>query len=451
MTRRALLAPTFVALALSACGDDTTGGTAGGDAGTDTASDAGADAPSDVSEDDILVGDTTVGPPWTHPLCKRLAGLCTGEPSPDGIELDAPAAVVPGAELPDEVVVQQANNNLDVAWFDDRLYLAFRTGPDHFAGTEIEMYVVSTDDLSEWRYEGVVSLGTDVREPQLVVAGDTLLLYHAVLGTDRFEFEPQGVRSLTYLGPGEWTEPVPAFDEGFIPWRIHERDGQLYLLGYTGGENIYDVDGEPIRVQWLTGTDGVAWEPVVPGQPVVLEGGVSETDFVWLDDGGILAVGRNEAGDEGGFGSRVCRAPADNLGAWTCQDDPRKFDSPLMFRQGDDNYLIGRRTLHNDGEYDLGEDGMSLADRFFRNQVAYWNAPKRCALWRVDADTLTVEHVLDLPSAGDTCFPEALRLSSWEVMVFNYTSPYDGDTDPSWLQGQNGPTRIERVVLRFPQ
>ncbi len=449
MTRTARILLATSALALAACSDDDPADAAS-DTDVDTSDASGDVADASDARDDAAT-DTDVGPPWQHPLCSRIAGLCTAAPALDGVELDTSVAVVPGAELPAEVVLQQANNNLDVAWFDDRLYLAFRTAPDHFAGPEVEMYVVSSPDLADWRYEGVVSIGTDVREPQLVVAGDTLLLYHAVLGTDRFEFEPQGVRSLTYRGPGDWTEPVPAFDEGFIPWRIHERDGALYLLGYTGGENVYDADGEPIRVHWLTGTDGVQWDPVVPGQPVMLEGGVSETDFVWLDDGGILAVGRNEAGDEGGFGSRICRAPADDLGAWRCQDDPRKFDSPLMFRQGERAYLIGRRTLHNDGEYDLGDDGLSLADRFFRNQVAYWNAPKRCALWQVDADSLTVEHVLDLPSAGDTCFPEAIRLSPWEVMVFNYTSPYDTERDPSWLQGQNGPTRIERVVVRFPE
>ena len=46
---------------------------------------------------------------------------------------------------------------------------------------------------------------------------------------------------------------------------------------------------------------------------------------------------------------------ADDVARWTSRPDPRKFDSPLMFRQGERAYLIGRRTLHNDGEYDLGE------------------------------------------------------------------------------------------------
>ncbi len=57
------------------------------------------------------------------------------------------------------------------------------------------------------------------------------------------------------------------------------------MIGYEGGENIYQPDGEPIRVKWLKSRDGLAWEPVVPGQPTVQVGGGSETDFVFQDDG----------------------------------------------------------------------------------------------------------------------------------------------------------------------
>ena len=36
-------------------------------------------------------------------------------------------------------------------------------------------------------------------------------------------------------------------------------------------------------------------------------------------------------------------------GDWRCRNDPRKFDSPLLFRHGDAIYLVARRHLRGDG------------------------------------------------------------------------------------------------------
>lgn len=88
-------------------------------------------------------------------------------------------------------------------------------------------------------------------------------------------------------------------------------------------------------------------------------------------------------------------------------------------------------------------------DQYWEYQVDYWTHPKRCALWRVDAESLAVEHVTDLPSRGDTCFPEILPLSDRRYLVFNYTSPLDGP-DITWQEGQMGKTSIYYSVLSMP-
>ena len=44
----------------------------------------------------------------------------------------------------------------------------------------------------------------------------------------------------------------------------------------------------------MTTEDGIDWTPVVPGQPIGHEGGSSETDFAFADDGALIAVLRNE-------------------------------------------------------------------------------------------------------------------------------------------------------------
>lgn len=395
----------------------------------------------------------------TARLCGALALLLSGcGPAPDdddGTEASEAAVprvedlweVIPGEGLPPEVEDQDANNNLDIARFEDRLFLAFRTAPTHFASEGTVMYVVSTVDEESWRWEGTFALGTDVREPQLVPWKGELHLFFAVLGTNPLDFEPQGTRHTVYRGTGDW-DPLEEFgDSTLIPWRIKEVSGKLYMTAYTGGENVYEPDGEPIEVQWLTSEDAVVWDPVVSGQPVVLRGGGSETDFAFTKDGGIVAVVRNEAGDDDGFGSKVCTAPPGDLGTWTCASDPRKYDSPLIIDDEGEIWLVARRNVTETGHYDLGLEG-ERSERYLQYQANYWGQPKRCSVWRVSAEDRKVEWALDLASRGDTCFPEALPDGDgW--LLYNYSSPIDGP-DPSWLEGQNGLTHIyrQRLILK---
>ncbi len=392
-------------------------------------------------------------------LCERRDGLC-GDP-PDAPRLSPAITVAPSDALPPDVRSQVAHNNLDVAWHDGgdggRLFFAFRTAPNHFASADVVMHVVSSADLTTWRKEGEFALGTDVREPQLVSVGGELLFYFVELGQDPLDFEPRGTKVTRWLGPGEFGPVDDIFEPGFLVWRIKpmkrsgERLGEwMYAFGYTGGENIYDFDGKPISVQWMRSRDGLVWVPVIPEEPVVLQGGASETDGVVLDDGRLIAVARNEAGDETGFGSKICRGEVGAQATWTCAYDKRKYDSPLVIEHNGEVYLIGRRHLTETGFYDLEETEKSLPDRALANQIDYWTKPKRCALWQVDPDTLTVTWVLDLPSAGDTCFPEAVRLSENDWLVFNYSSPVGAEPDPTWMEGQVGPTHIYWTVLSLP-
>ena len=353
--------------------------------------------------------------------------------------------IVPSDGLPAQVVPQDANNNLDVAVHDGRVFLAFRTAPTHFADTETELYVVSSTDEQTWRFEGRFHRDTDLREPQLVSWEGRLYLYYAVLGASRTDFDPQGTMWTEWLGPEQWSEPEWTDDPTFIPWRIKQIDGALHLVGYTGGGNVYEPGGEPIQIRWRTSDDALSWRPA-QAEDVVLEGGGSETDLEILPSGDLVAVVRNEAGDEDGFGSKVCTAPASSLGDWTCSPDPRKYDSPLTFQAEGRVWLIARRNVTEDGHYDLGLD-LPRAEAYLRYQAEYWGEPKRCALWEVLPDERRVEHVLDLPSKGDTCFPELIEVDG-ELVVYNYSSDPDGP-DWAWFEGQVRPTGIYRQVIRF--
>ena len=369
-------------------------------------------------------------------------------PDDPSILIEVARLIVPSEGLPPAVILRQANNNLDVVSHNGRVYLAFRTAPSHFASSKVTIYVVSSEDETSWDFETAFELGTDLREPRFLSWSGRLFLYFALLGTSPINFEPGEFMVSEYLGPGNWSPEQSCYEPGFIPWRTKVIDGVPYMLAYVGGEGIYDLDAEPIRVHWLTTKDGYDWEPVIPDQPVVLEGGGSETDFVFTEDGALIAVSRNEMGDESGYGMNICRAEPESLGQWDCVNDPKKYDSPLMFRHGDGIYLIGRRNLSETGNYDLGYKDMSPTVRHLLYELDYWIHPKRTSLWKIDPETLEVEFLVDFPSRGDTCFPGIVHLSGNRFAVYNYTSPLNGP-DAVWVVGQVGPTSIVRTELEF--
>jgi len=383
-------------------------------------------------------------------ICTLLGDQCATSPGA-APALSPYLTVVPSDDMPAGVVSQPSHNNLDIVWHGDRLYFAFRTAPNHFASSEAMLYVVSTQDQVTWTLEASFHRNTDLREPRFLSLGDRLFLYFAVLGQNPAAFEPQGAMVSERTGPCGWTEAEPLYPEvpTFIPWRAKVIDGTAYLVGYEGGENIYQPGGDPVRVHWLTTGDGRTLSPVVPGQPVVLTGGASETDLVFDDGGGMVAVARNELGDADGWGSKICTAPPGALGTWTCSADVRKYDSPILFRHRADIWLIARRQIDNDGAYDLGRRDLSPAEQTDLYNRTYWTSAKRCSLWSVDGATRTVTWVLDLPSSGDTCFPGVVQLDADRYLVYNYTSPPE-DPDTTWVSGQLHPTFIYRTTLTLP-
>ncbi len=379
----------------------------------------------------------------------------TPEPGRHFVEIVETRQVIPGPGLPPEAKPQTSNNNLDVARHDGRVYLAWRTGPDHYASDETALYVVSSADEKTWTFETKVTSGEDLREPRFLSWNGSLFLYLARLGKDPNKFEPKGMSYVERAADGTWGALTDFGDPTFIPWRARVERGTPYLVAYDHGEQLYfpkDIPLDPpLSVHLLTTTDGKSWTGVDPANPVVSVGGGSETDFTIGDDGTLYAVTRVEGADPFGMGSKVCRASAGAITKWTCKHDRRKFDSPLMFWHDGEAYLIGRRNLSPTGEYDRAEIAdLPLADRWFQNQLDYRNHPKRCALWRYVQGDDRIAFVTDLPSKGDTCFPARIAGERPdELVVYDYSSPVDSADDPPWIEGQLGPTNVYRHVLRF--
>jgi len=311
-----------------------------------------------------------------------------------------------------------------------RIFLAFRTAPSHFASSHTTLYVISSTNGTLWEWEGSFSFGRDLREPRFLSFQNELYLYFATLGKNPFAFEPGEMMVTRYISKGDWSTPEKVFHPGFIPWRIKNVSGKVFLFGYEGGENIYNFSGKPIRVYFLTLQENGEWAPVDRSRPVLLEGGCSETDGEWDKKGDLYLVCRNEAGDQEGFGSRICVAKGGDLSQLRCVMDRKKYDSPLLFSVEDEIFLFGRRNISPTGEYDLFRD-FSFFHRLLFNQLDYWSRPKRCSLFHLEKNSLHLTFLVDLPSKGDTCFPSIIRHGEREMWVYNYTSDLDGP-DLSW-------------------
>jgi len=356
------------------------------------------------------------------------------------VVLAPPTPLVPGPASVDGIDVDRSNNNLDLCWHDGDLVLAWRTAPTHFASAHARLHVVrSTDRGRTWHHELTIRAGRDVREPRLVPWRGELHLYHLVLGRDPRRFEPGRAQRTVRSASGRWgaTEAVTPVD--CVPWRVRPFGDHLLMSLYRGAGTLYTRDPQPLHVELWTSSDGREWEPLDPDHPVTHAGG-AEAEVLPLADGRLLAVVRKE-GPAGGWGADIAIGSASLPGRWTMRSDPRKPDSPFLFLDRCERpWLLARRQVMFDGHFDLGV-GTEAGRRTRINQLAWWLTPKRTALWRVDPDALSLLHVTDLPSAGDTSFAAAVQDPDGGHLIANYTSPPRHPRRP-WVLGQLMPTAI---------
>lgn len=346
--------------------------------------------------------------------------------------VSAPEFLIPSDALP--IPTSVSNNNVSVLVAGDTTFLAWRTAPTHFASADAELHVIASRDGGPWEHEHTIAVGADVREPSLVSFEGTLSLSFFELGTNPGAFEPKRVWRSERCRAGEWTDAVIE-DAPRVPWDVKVRGGELLRTSYTGDH--YQPD-PVLEVHFERSPDGgTTWTPV--GDEPVYTGGNSEVAFELDADGALWAVTRNEDGDDTGQGSMVCTAPADATGVWDCPavSDPQRYDSPELFRHGEDLYLVARRDIGGA----FGED---------EGLLPYSARPKTTALYRLDRDERRVVHLFDLPGAGDTAFPAVWRTGPHTWRLANYTSPLD-EPDISWFQGQTSPrgTQIYLATIEF--
>jgi len=363
-------------------------------------------------------------------------------------QLSNPYWLIPSADLPDSVKPQDSNNNVSICIFNNRLYVAFRTGPTHFASKKTGVYIISSANGSEWKKEFEIFPGRDVREPFLIPVDGKLHFYCFAAGTKMTSFSPEFISHYTTTGNGKWNAPENVLEKGEVHWSMKNRNGKTYMTSYEGSH--YALKGESkVSLYFKQTTNGKDFFPVGDSARVYL-GGVSETAFEFDKDGNVWAVTRLEDGDSTGFGSHVAFAPKDDLGNWQfpAAADPNCYMSPKMFRHHNELYLIARKQL---GKKPFGKTNRSkpMKKQRLRNWVGFSLSGKTTALYKINKDQRKVEWVMDLPGAGDTAFPSIQRLDKNRFLFANYSSPVKHRKKRSWLSGQLGNTGIYLQIISF--
>lgn len=341
-----------------------------------------------------------------------------------------------------------SNNNVTIATFENKAVMAYRKAPSHFASPEAKVIVAiaAVDDLDKWTEIWEYSTGTDdIREMILFRLNSTMFLYFSLLAPSKCGFTPRNLQWCKSNDCHSWSKPQQIGRPTEIAWDIKVHKDIVYKTSYTG--NHYCAKAV-CTVLFEKSTDGMVWEPVGK-QSEVYSGGVCEVSFAFLQNGDLVAIGRNEDGDATGWGSQIFYARADYLGNWQhlAVSLPSRLDSPRLMCTSKNELLLFARFAND--SYAYAPSWMPRALQKGINLTMYSSLPKSAAVYRIDhpnsegvfSDT-PVEIVQFLEAYGDTGFFSLAEMPGRtdEWILANYASTCHSHAP--WLYGQVYPTDV---------
>lgn len=298
-----------------------------------------------------------------------------------------------------DLPLDPSNCNLAIRIFKDRFYLAFRSAKHHHpkppfwaatkeASTRTQMYVYSAPVAGvEWKDLGKtfcalkwqkefeagdkikgrkgVPADYDLREPMFSELGGKLHFYFQQVEGKSMAFVPKQTWMTTFDGK-EWNQARGILEPGELVWDVVEKDDRQYLTSYRGG-HYSTSDKDLTRLYLRTSTDGVRWENISKDKEEIYVGGANEAAIAFDKDGALWSVIRHEDGGYNGWGTFVGKASKDALDDWGLPDEkktketlksgkqadidklalaqPVRYDSPRLFVQDDEIFLIARRNV----------------------------------------------------------------------------------------------------------
>lgn len=330
----------------------------------------------------------------------------------------------------------------DLARFEGRLYLAFRTAPSHFPSTKAHLQIYTSTNGKFWRAEHLIDHIHDVRDPHFLVFRGELYLF---LLSHTHGLRHHGPETISYMkkSAAGWTEPaeLPVKKSGF--WDIRVRDDRIYMSVYSRG--LEDGKRTSRRLRFISSSDLTYWETVFES-PITREKlgiyGTSEATFDFDEQGNIAGTIRSLIYPNLNFSFSPARSDS-----WRVEVDRFKCDGPRLFSHSGSYYLAARRSLF----YRLRNEPFRFFNglRSLVNIARYSFSRKRTALYRFNLRELRISHITDLPSHGDTGYSAVARLSAKRYLLVYYSSDISSEKDFSWLRGQMGATRLYSCIITF--
>lgn len=282
----------------------------------------------------------------------------------------------------------------DLARFNGRIYLAFRSCPDgHGVFPTASIIVLASDDGQEWQQVHRFSVPRrDTRDPHFLVFQEKLFVYTGTWycgdsAPEQYELNQHLGYAVSSSDGQSWEGPVMLEGTyGHYIWRAAEHGGKAYLCGRRKREFIEAPrsDRRMVESAMLESDDGLIFRKRALFQETL----GNETAFLFEPDGTVLAVARQEADK-----SLLCRSRPPYT-EWRRSEVDRYIGGPLVVKWGE-RYLVG---------------GRKMIDGQGPTTTLYW----------LDDDRL--HEIAELPSGGDNSYPGFVARDNRHGLLSWYSS-----------------------------
>ncbi|MDK2981774.1 MAG: hypothetical protein PWQ55_2121 [Chloroflexota bacterium] len=328
----------------------------------------------------------------------------------------------------------------DLVHFNGRYYLAFRAAPSHFPSVKSRILMYSSADTESWQLEHIIDDARDLRDPHFLEFRGKLHLFYISLHRRFLNHHPDQIYYLT-LQPKGWSTPQPisASQAGF--WNVKTFRDTVYMSIYS--RNGSDQKKAPRHFRFIASKDLRHWETVFDS-PLTRERlrsyQTSEASFDFDPQGNIFGTIRSLIYPNLNF-----FIPAGQPDQWRVRVDRFKCDGPNLFHHNGRTFLVARRSLF----YRLSSQPFRFIHyaRTTLNVLRYSLSRKRTAIYSFDPAALTIRHLTDLPSHGDTGYSAIAPISKNQYLLIYYSSDIGMKKDLSWIRGQMRATRLYATNL----
>ncbi len=325
--------------------------------------------------------------------------------------------------------VCQHNENTDLTRWRGAVYFVHRTAGSQVLGPNSSLRIYrSTDSGAHFHLQAIVPgpHGRDIRDPCFYVVGKRLFI-KAITRLPGFALRDNNAGSIsvqTHSTDGRrWSATRAVGPLGWGFWRVVAHGGTLYAGAYEDGD---------LRTALFTSHDGVKWHsgPLIYGRSADTP---LEPELTFSPSGRrVFALVRLDGnnfdllGFQGRLRTAVCWASVP-VHRFRCPQilSGARLDGAVTFYWRGRLFVIARKHLPGP------------------------NIRKRTALYELRGNLehgpLRAHEYGEFPSAGDTSYAGAVRITPTRFLVTWYSSPLAGD--PGWLTGFVSRTDIWQATV----